>query len=126
MHLATKPAGYLGTVLVGIAFGAGWTPCIGPILGSILIYTSSAADLSKGLVLLFAYSMGLAVPFLAAALAVDRFIAWFAKYKGVMLWVNRVGGVILVAIGILLVTNYFTLIASYLQALTPDFIKSRI
>ena len=126
VYLAHKPAGYLGTVLVGIAFGAGWTPCIGPILGSILIYTSSAADLSKGLVLLFAYSMGLAVPFLAAALAVDRFIAWFAKYKGVMLWVNRVGGVILVAIGILLVTNYFTLIASYLQALTPDFIKSRI
>ena len=126
VHLADKPAGYLGTVLVGIAFAAGWTPCIGPILGSILVYTSSAASLSKGLGLLFWYSMGLAVPFLLAALAVDRFIALFHKYKGLMLWVNRVGGVILVAIGILLVTNYFTLIASYLQALTPDFIRTRI
>jgi cytochrome c-type biogenesis protein len=126
MHLADKPAGYLGTVLVGIAFAAGWTPCIGPILGSILVYTSSAASLSKGLALLFAYSMGLAIPFLAAALAVDRFIGWFAKYKGLMLWVNRVGGVILVGIGILLLTNYFTLLASYLQALTPDFIRDHI
>lgn len=126
VHFAGKPAGYLGTVLVGIAFAAGWTPCIGPILGSILVVTSSTADLGKGLALLFAYSMGLAVPFVIAALAVDRFIAWFAKYKGMMLWVNRIGGVILIAIGLLLVTNYFTLIASYLQALTPEFIRQRI
>ena len=126
VHLANKPVGYLGTVLVGMAFGAGWTPCIGPILGSILIYTSSEANLQKGHGLLFAYSMGLAVPVLAAAFAVERFVELFARYKGVMLWVNRVGGVILVGIGILLVTNYFTLIASYLQALTPDFIRTRI
>jgi cytochrome c-type biogenesis protein len=126
VHFADKPVGYFGTVLVGMAFGAGWTPCIGPILGSILIYTSSAADLNKGLALLFAYSMGLAVPFLVAALAVDKFIALFAKYRGAMIWVNRASGVILIVIGGLLVTNYFTLIASYLQALTPDFIRTRI
>ena len=126
VHLADKPVGYLGTVLVGMAFGAGWTPCIGPILGSILIYTSSEANLQKGLGLLFAYSMGLAVPFLAAAFAVDRFVELFARYRGLMVWVNRVGGVVLVAIGVLLVTNFFTLIASYLQALTPEFIRSRI
>jgi cytochrome c-type biogenesis protein len=126
VHFANKPVGYFGTVLVGMAFGAGWTPCIGPILGSILIYTSSAADLNKGLALLFAYSMGLAVPFLVAALAVDKFIDLFAKYRGAMIWVNRVGGVILIVIGGLLVTNYFTLIASYLQALTPEFIRTRI
>lgn len=126
VHLANKPAGYFGTVLVGIAFAAGWTPCIGPILGSILVYTSSDASLAHGLILLFAYSMGLAVPFLAAAFAVDRFIALFAKFKGAMIWVNRVGGAILVAIGLLLVTNEFTRIASYLQALTPEFIRSRI
>jgi cytochrome c-type biogenesis protein len=126
VHFADKPVGYFGTVLVGMAFGAGWTPCIGPILGSILIYTSSAADLNKGLALLFAYSMGLAVPFLIAALAVDKFIDLFAKYRGAMIWVNRASGVILIVIGGLLVTNYFTLIASYLQALTPDFIRTRI
>ncbi|MEA3247196.1 MAG: cytochrome c biogenesis protein CcdA, partial [Gemmatimonadota bacterium] len=73
VHLANKPVGYLGSVLVGIAFGAGWSPCIGPILGAILTYTASEADLQRGMVLLLSYSMGLAVPFIAAAFAVDWF-----------------------------------------------------
>lgn len=126
VHFANKPLGYLGTVLVGIAFGAGWTPCIGPILGSILIYTSSTADLQRGLVLLFAYSLGLAVPFLVAALAVNHFLAAFARFRSLMLWVNRVGGVLLIVIGVLLVTNYFTVLASYLQAVTPEALRNRI
>jgi cytochrome c-type biogenesis protein len=126
VHFANKPLGYLGTVLVGVAFGAGWTPCIGPILGSILIYTSSTADLNRGLMLLFVYSLGLAIPFLAAALAVDRFLAAFARFRSAMLWVNRVGGVLLIVIGLLLVTNYFTLLASYLQAVTPEVLRNRI
>jgi cytochrome c-type biogenesis protein len=126
VYLADKPLGYLGTVLVGLAFGAGWTPCIGPILGSILIYTSSTADLHRGLLLLTAYSAGLAIPFIIAALAIDRFLAVFARYRGAIKWVNRVGGVVLVAVGLLLVTNYFTVLASWLQALTPDALRTRI
>lgn len=126
VHLADKPMGYLGTVVVGIAFGAGWTPCIGPILGSILIYTSSAADLGRGLVLLLAYSLGLAIPFLVAALAIDRFLSAFARLKGAMRWVNRVSGVLLVVVGLLLVTNYFAHLATYLQALTPAGLRERI
>jgi cytochrome c-type biogenesis protein len=126
VHLADKPLGYLGTVLVGLAFGAGWTPCIGPILGSILIYTSSTADLHRGLLLLTAYSAGLAIPFVIAALAIDRFLAVFARYRGAIKWVNRVGGVVLIAMGVLLVTNYFTVLASWLQALTPDALRTRI
>jgi len=126
VHFADKPVGYLGTVLVGVAFGAGWTPCIGPILGSILIYTSSTADLRRGLLLLFVYSLGLAVPFLLAALAIDRFLAAFARFRPAMVWVNRVGGALLVVIGLLLVTDYFTLLASYLQGLTPAFLRGRI
>jgi cytochrome c-type biogenesis protein len=126
VYLADKPLGYLGTVLVGLAFGAGWTPCIGPILGSILIYTSSTADLHRGLGLLTAYSAGLAIPFIVAALAIDRFLAVFARYRGAMKWVNRVGGVLLIVIGLLLVTNYFTVLASWLQALTPDALRTRI
>lgn len=126
VHLANKPLGYLGTVLVGLAFGAGWTPCIGPILGSILFYTASAADLHRGLELLTAYSAGLAVPFLAAALALDRFLAVFARWRGTMMWVNRVSGVLLIAIGVLLMTNYFTVLASWLQQLTPDALRTRI
>jgi cytochrome c-type biogenesis protein len=126
LHLADKPLGYLGTVLVGFAFGAGWTPCIGPILGSILIYTSSTADLHRGLWLLTAYSAGLAIPFIVAALAIDHFLAVFARYRGVLKWVNRVGGVLLIAVGLLLVTSYFTVLAGWLQALTPDVLRTRI
>src|SRR5688572_5052706 len=81
LHLATKPLGYLGTVFVGMAFAAGWTPCIGPILGAVLTYTASSADLNRGLVLLTAYSLGLAVPFVPAALAIDKFLVFFQQYK---------------------------------------------
>jgi cytochrome c-type biogenesis protein len=126
VYLADKPLGYLGTVLVGLAFGAGWTPCIGPILGSILIYTSSTADLHRGLELLAAYSAGLAVPFLIAALAIDRFLAAFARWRGAMKWVNRVSGAVLIVVGLLLITNYFTVLAGWLQALTPNALRTRI
>lgn len=126
VHLATKPMGYLGSVLVGIAFGAGWSPCIGPILGAILTYTASEADLQRGMVLLFAYSMGLAVPFLAAAFAVEWFLRVFTRFKGYIGYVQKVAGVLLIVVGLLLVTNYFTILATALQALTPEFIRSRI
>lgn len=126
VHLADKPMGYLGTVLVGIAFGAGWSPCIGPILGAILTFTASEANLKHGMFLLFAYSMGLAVPFVAAAFAVDWFLKMFAKFRGYIGYVQKVAGVLLVAVGILMVTNYFTILATMLQALTPEFLRSRI
>ncbi|HSJ64746.1 MAG TPA: cytochrome c biogenesis protein CcdA [Gemmatimonadaceae bacterium] len=126
MHIADKPMGYLGTVLVGIAFGAGWTPCIGPILGSILILTSSSAELGKGLLLLFVYSLGLAIPFLVASLTLNHFLTAYAKVRRHLVWVNRVAGVLLIIVGLLLVTDYFTVLAGYLQALTPDFLRDRI
>lgn len=126
IHLADKPMGYLGTMLVGIAFGAGWSPCIGPILGAILTYTASEADLKRGMLLLFTYSMGLAVPFLAAAFAVEWFLKMFARFKGYLGYVQKVAGVLLIAVGILMVTNYFTILATALQALTPEFLRSRI
>ena len=126
VHLADKPLGYLGTVLVGVAFGAGWTPCIGPILGSILIYTSNTAQLDRGLVLLLAYSLGLAVPFLLSAVAIERFLAFFQRVRRQMVWITRAAGVLLIAVGLLLVTDYFTILASYLQGFTPDFLKSRL
>jgi cytochrome c-type biogenesis protein len=126
VHIANKPMGYLGTVVVGIAFGAGWSPCLGPILGAILTYTASQADLSRGLLLLFTYSMGLAVPFLAAALAVERFLELFAKHRAKMVWVNRIAGVLLIAVGLLLVTNRFEVLATKLQQWTPDFLLKRL
>ena len=71
MHLDRKPLGYLGSVLVGMAFAAGWTPCIGPILGGILGLAATQGDVAHGTLLLAAYSAGLAVPFLAAAWAME-------------------------------------------------------
>ena len=126
VHLADKPVGYLGTVLVGIAFGAGWTPCIGPILGSILILSSSSADLSRGLLLLTAYSLGLAIPFLLSALLVRQFLALFARMRRQMVWVTRAAGLLLVGVGLLMVTDYFTVLAGYLQGFTPEALKSRL
>ncbi|MEK0430988.1 MAG: hypothetical protein RL139_792 [Gemmatimonadota bacterium] len=126
VHLANKPLGYLGTLVVGIAFGAGWSPCIGPILGAILTLAANEGDLGRGMALLGAYSLGLAVPFLAAALAVDRFLAIFARVRHRMVWVNRTAGVLLVLVGLLLASNRFTMLSSWLQDLTPAFIRDRI
>ena len=126
VHIQNKPLGYLGSVLVGVAFGARWTPCIGPILGSILLYTSSQGDLAQGVVLLFVYSLGLAVPFLLAALAVERFIGWFQSYRRYMPFVTKASGGMLVFLGLLLMSGYFSLLASWLQGLTPDFLRDRL
>ena len=126
VYLATKPAGYAGTVLVGFAFGAGWTPCIGPILGAVLIYTSSTSDLNHGLALLLSYSLGLAVPFFLAAVAVERFIDFFAVFRKHLVWVTKASGVLLIAVGLLMVTSEFERLATYLQGFTPEFLRNRL
>jgi len=126
IHITDKPLGYLGTVVVGIAFGAGWTPCIGPILGGILTYTATQADLTRGLVLLFAYSMGLALPFFLAAIAIERFISLFQRFRTRMVWVNRFAGALLVVVGVLMMTNYLSILSGYLQSLTPELLRKRL
>ena len=127
-QLGDKPLGYLGSVLAGMAFGAGWTPCIGPILGSILLYISASpdADLSRGIPLMLAYSLGLAVPFLLAAFAVERFLLWSQRFRKYIGYVEKVAGVLLIVFGLLLVTGTFTILAQWLQGLTPEFLKSRL
>jgi cytochrome c-type biogenesis protein len=126
VHLSDKPLGYLGTLLVGMAFAAGWTPCIGPILTGVLAYTATSADLSRGLLLLFAYSLGLAVPFVLAAVMVEKFMKLFQRYRSGMVWMSRGAGVLLILVGILMITGSMTLITAYLQRLTPEFIYNRI
>jgi cytochrome c-type biogenesis protein len=123
LHLEQKPVGYLGSVLVGMAFGAGWSPCIGPILGGILSLAATEADLGRGLALLTAYSAGLAVPFLAAALAVERFMGWFQRFRRHIHLVQRVSGALLVAVGLLILSGQFTRLAAWLQSLTPEFLR---
>lgn len=126
LHLSDKPLGYFGTVLVGVAFGAGWTPCLGPVLGGILAYTSSVADLQRGLLLLTAYSLGLGVPFILSALMVDRFLGWFQRVRRHLGTVNRIAGALLVLVGILMLSGAFTTMSGWLVDLTPEFLRSRI
>jgi cytochrome c-type biogenesis protein len=126
LQLARKPLGYVGSGVVGIAFGAAWTPCVGPILGAILTLAAAQASVGQGVVLLAVYALGLAVPFLITAYALDRFLVWFQRFRPYIVWVDRTAGALLVLLGVLLVTDRFTLIASYLQGLTPEFLKSRL
>jgi cytochrome c-type biogenesis protein len=126
VQLQDKPVGYLGSSLAGMAFGAGWTPCIGPMLGSILLYTSSQADLGRGVALLLVYSAGLAVPFLVAAGALERFLGWFQRFRKHIGTAERVAGVLLVVVGLMMMFGMFTRLSAWLQALTPEFLRDRL
>jgi len=126
LHLEHKPVGYLGSALVGMAFAAGWTPCIGPVLGGILGLAATSSDVTRGMQLLAVYSAGLALPFLIAAVAVESFLDWFQRFRRFLPWVMRVSGVMLIVVGVLLVTGEFTRLAGWLQGLTPDFLREQL
>jgi cytochrome c-type biogenesis protein len=123
-HLTDKPLGYFGTLVVGIAFGAGWTPCIGPILGSILTYAATQDRLARGVILLGAYSLGLAIPFLIAAVAIEWFLGAFGAIKRQMRWISRVSGAALVVVAVLMMTDYLRVITNVLQAWTPSALRN--
>jgi len=126
VDLAHKPVGYLGSAFVGVTFGAAWTPCIGPILGGILTLAAAQASVVHGTALLAAYALGLAIPFVLTALALERFLGWFQRFRRYLGWVDRIAGALLVLLGILLLTDRFTLLAGWLQGLTPEFLRSRL
>src|SRR5882672_6881680 len=114
-----RPAGFIGATLVGVAFAFGWTPCIGPILAGILAIAAAQNTIGQGVQLLAAYSRGLAIPFLAAALAINRFFAAFARIRKHYHMIELTSGALLVIIGILIFTNRFTIIARTLQPYLP-------
>lgn len=126
LHLQRKPLGYAGSFLVGITFGAGWTPCIGPILGGILTLAITREQVAEGMQLLGIYSAGLAVPFLISAVALSWFLATFRRMRRFIPWVERASGGLLVLVGVLLFTGQFTALAAWAARLTPDFILERI
>jgi cytochrome c-type biogenesis protein len=126
VQVEQKPVGYLGSALVGMAFGAGWTPCIGPVLGAILGLAATSQDLGRGMLLLAVYSAGLAVPFLVAAVALDSFLGWFQRFRRYLPWVMRVTGMLLIFVGVLMVTGEFTRLAGWLQQFTPDALREQI
>ena len=126
IHLHDKPAGYLGTLGVGAVFGAGWTPCIGPVLGAILTFAASQDQFWSGVGLLFVYSLGLAIPFLLSALALDAFLRAFGRFRRFLPVVQVASGVLLILLGLLLLTGTFGALTGYLTRFTPSFILERI
>jgi cytochrome c-type biogenesis protein len=117
----TKPAGLVGAFVVGLAFAFGWTPCIGPILGAILALAAEEGTVRHGMLLLAVYSLGLGIPFLATSLAVNQFFAAFAKIRRHYRLIETVAGLFMVAVGVLILTNQFTLITRYLTPYLPTF-----
>lgn len=116
-HLSGKPAGYLGTFVVGMTFAAGWSPCIGPILGTILVYAGSKGSALYGFQLLGVYSLGLAVPFFVSALAINVFLSYSPKIARSMRLIMIVSGLLLIVFGILLLTDQI----KTLTRLLPEF-----
>ena len=113
VNLHRKPAGLIGSFAVGLAFAAGWTPCIGPILASILMVAATEETVTKGIVLLFTYSMGLAIPFFLSSLAMHQFLIIFNKFKKFIRLFEITTGGLLIIVGILIFTDYLNTIGTY-------------
>jgi cytochrome c-type biogenesis protein len=113
LHLKTRPAGFVGTFLIGIVFAAGWTPCTGPFLSSVLMQAAQAETMGSGMVLLAFYSLGIGVPFILSAVAIGAFLSFFNRVKRYYRAIKVVSGVILIAMGVLLITDKWTVLTSY-------------
>lgn len=113
-----KPAGYLGSFIVGLAFAAGWTPCIGPILASILMVAATEESVFHGIALLLTYSMGLAIPFFLSSLAMHQFLVLFNRFKKYIRLFEIVTGLFLVVVGILIFTNSMSIFQRFFEKLT--------
>jgi cytochrome c-type biogenesis protein len=118
-QVTAKPVGLFGAYVVGLAFAFGWTPCIGPILGTILLYAAQQETVARGVLLLAAYSLGLGVPFIAAGLAVNAFLGASSRLRRHMRAFELVSGLLLVAVGVLLMTDRLTVIARTLTRWFP-------
>jgi len=115
-----------GALLLGMAFAAGWTPCIGPILGAILTMAGAAGTLAQGVGLLGVYALGLGVPFLAAALLLEPFLRFSKRFQRYLPWIERGAGVLLLIAGVLMLTGTYTALNAYLIELTPDWLIDRL
>jgi len=115
LHFEKRPVGYIGSFLVGTAFAAGWTPCVGPVLGGILAYASTTESMQDGIVLLTSYSVGLGLPFFLTAFGVDSFLTHFKKVRHYLGAISMVSGVLMVTIGVMLYINSVTMITSFLD-----------
>ncbi len=125
-NLKDKPAGYLGSVLVGITFAVAWTPCVGPILGATLALASTSGEIERGTILLTSYAAGLALPFFLSALAINSFCQFSLGLRRYIQTIQIIGGLLLVIVGILLITDYMTLLNAYALRFTPGWLLERL
>jgi len=114
VHLARKPSGRAGSVLVGVAFGAGWTPCVGPVLASILLYAGMQGTMGQGMLLLAVYALGLGIPFFLTAVAFNWFLAGTRLLRHRLRLIERVAGAFMIVVGVLLVSGRFAVLSNYL------------
>jgi cytochrome c-type biogenesis protein len=121
-----KPQTPWGALALGSAFGFAWTPCIGPVLGGILTIAGASGTLASGVGLLAVYSLGLALPFLLAAVALEPFLRVSRGLRPYLPWVERAAGVLLVIVGVMMITGTFTALNAVLLRLTPDWLFQRL
>jgi len=112
-HSVQKPRGILGALLLGLAFAFGWTPCIGPILAGILTIASTKETVAQGVFLLAVYSLGLGIPFLLTSLGLNQFLAFYGRFKRHFHAVEMVSGALVIAVGVLILTNNLSRLAAW-------------
>ena len=125
-NLRDKPAGYLGSVLVGITFAVAWTPCVGPILGAILALAGTSGEIGRGTLLLSTYAAGLGLPFFMSAVAISSLMLFSQSFRRYIRALHIAGGILLVIVGLLLITDYMTMLNIYALRFTPDWLLKRL
>lgn len=123
MESSAEATTVLGAYLMGLAFGFGWTPCVGPALASILMIASGMGDIWRGALLLFFYGAGMTAPFIVAALFAKPFLAWVQRHRAAFAWVEKGMGVMLIVFAILIATGGVTLIADLMIRWVPGFVN---
>ena len=121
LKFSKRPAGHIGALLIGMGFGAGWTPCIGPILASILTIAATTGSLYEGITLLIFYSIGLAIPFMASTIAIDKYMIAFKKIRKWMPWIHRSSAALIIVMGFLLLTGALSIFTNTLIGTFPMF-----
>jgi len=119
LGVAQKPAGLAGAYLIGLAFGFGWSPCVGPVLAAILLIAGARESVGEGAILLFIYSLGIGVPFLIAAAFAGAFMRWSARLRARLNLIEKIMGALLVVTGVVIFTGEMPAIANWLVDMFP-------
>jgi cytochrome c-type biogenesis protein len=115
LHFTARPTGYIGSLLIGAAFAAGWTPCVGPVLGTVLLYAGTTDTLMDGIMLLTFYSLGLGLPLLITSLALDRFLVSFKELRAYLGMISGVSGVLMIIFGAILYMDRLALLTALFE-----------